>query len=437
MVPDNRTTYAFIPGKNWKLSLAEFVSFLEARNCHYEVCELTKAFFTVGVDEGLSASVIADLGGIIKIGRVAASVSTRAVEEAFLRKDEEAEGQVRWSLSSSGIADEMLETSSGKFVFGVSVYYTEQSFQPVSKIMQRFLGSSMKHELAAHGKRSGFMGFPRRRQQPQLSHVEVLKKGLVERKAEILFCVGKEQSVVSTTVAVHNPFEFQRRDIGRPFQRKIFAIPPRLAKIMVNLGYCTSGKLLLDPFCGVGTILQEALLTRARVIGMDLNPWCVKATTENLAWLKKEYMLREAEYTVLQGDSRTLTDRIQQEVDCIATEPDLGPALRHIPTASYATKIMGRLKPLYRDFLEEAHKILKKGGRLVLVTPYIKTRSEKPVTMRIEEEAVLIGFEKVYPFQKSVIANGEIARDNLAKMASFIDVAEKHKIGREIHIFQK
>jgi tRNA G10 N-methylase Trm11 len=98
---------------------------------------------------------------------------------------------------------------------------------------------------------------------------------------------------------------------------------------------------------------------------------------------------------------------------------------------------MGRLKPLYRDFLGEAHKILKKGGRLVLVTPYIKTRSEKPVTMRIEEEAVLIGFEKAYPFQKSVIANGEIARDNLTRMASFIDVAEKHKIGREIHVFQK
>jgi tRNA G10 N-methylase Trm11 len=436
LVLGNQTIYAFIPGKNWKLSLAELVSFLEARNCHYEVCELTKAFFTVGVDEGLSASVIADLGGIIKIGRVAANVSTRAVEEAFLRKNKEAEGQVRKSLSSSGIADEMLETSSGKLVFGVSVYYADGSFHPVSKNMQRFLGSSMKHELAAHGKRSGFMGFPRRRQQPQLSHVEVLKKGLVERKAEILFCVGKEQSVVSTTVAVHNPFEFQKRDIGRPFQRKIFAIPPRLAKIMINLGYCTSGKLLLDPFCGVGTILQEALLTGARVIGMDLNPWCVKATTENLAWLKKECTLREAEYTVLQGDSRTLANRIQQ-VDCIVTEPDLGPALRHIPTTSYATKIMDRLKPLYRDFLEEAHKILKKGGRLVLVTPYIKTRSGKPVIMRIEEEAVLIGFERVYPFQKSVIASGEIARENLTKMASFVDVAEKHRIGREIHIFQK
>ena len=62
-------------------------------------------------------------------------------------------------------------------------------------------------------------------------------------------------------------------------------MPPRLARMMVNLSACTAGKTLLDPFCGVGTILQEALLEKAMVVGMDVNPWCVKAATENLEWL--------------------------------------------------------------------------------------------------------------------------------------------------------
>jgi len=433
----DQNTFVFISGKNWKLSLAELASFLEARNCKFEVCESTKAFFIVSIDKSLSASAIADLGGTIKIGRVATNVATQTVEEAFLQNDKEAQAQVKMSLLSSGIVDEMLETSSGKSVFGVSVYYTDRSFHPVSKTMQRFLGSSLKQELKAHGRKSGFMGFPKKRQQPQLSHIEVLRKGLVERKAEILFCIGKKQTAISTTVAVHNPFEFQKRDIGRPIQRKIFAIPPRLARIMINLASCTSGKFLLDPFCGVGTILQEALLARAKVIGMDLNPWCVQASRENLGWLKREYALEEAEYTVLQGDSRRLTNRIQQEVDCIATEPDLGPALRHIPTTAYATKIIDTLKPLYHDFLEEAHKILKKEGRLVLVTPYVKTRSGKPVTMDIEEKAMIVGFKRVYPFQGEFFAGNSIAHENLTRMAFFVDVGEKHKIGREIHIFQK
>ena len=76
----------------------------------------------------------------------------------------------------------------------------------------------------------------------QLSHVEVLKKILVENKGEILICVGKEETWIAATTAVHNPFEFQKRDVYKPNQRKIFAMPPRLARIMVNLSGCTPGK---------------------------------------------------------------------------------------------------------------------------------------------------------------------------------------------------
>ena len=112
------------------------------------------------------------------------------------------------------------------------------------------------------------MGFSKDRKLAQLSHVEVLKKNLVENKAEVLFCVGKEETWVANHRAVHNPFEFQKRDIYKPIQRKIFGMPPRLARIMVNLSACTPGKVLLDPFCGVGTILQEALMERAN------GSWC-------------------------------------------------------------------------------------------------------------------------------------------------------------------
>ena len=101
-------------------------------------------------------------------------------------------------------------------------------------------------------------------------------------------CIGKNETWVGTTVAVHNPFEFQKRDIYKPNQRTIFAMPPRLARIMVNLSACTPGKTLLDPFCGVGTVLLEALLANAKVVGVDTNSWCVKAADENLEWLTRE-----------------------------------------------------------------------------------------------------------------------------------------------------
>jgi tRNA G10 N-methylase Trm11 len=432
-----QTTHVFISGKNWKLSLAELISFLEAREVKFEICSFSKEFFAVSTEEIAGALAIADLGGILKIGSVATDFAIQTVEKAFLQKNKETRTQIEREIASSGLVAEMLKAASGKTVFGVSVYCAEESLRPFSKIIHRFVGSSIKRELAVHGKKSKFMGFSKNRERPQLSPVEVLKKGLVENKAEILFCIGKEQTLVSTTVAVHDPFEFQKRDVGKPNQRKIFAIPPRLARIMVNLASCTSGKLLLDPFCGVGTILQEALLAKVKVVGVDINPWCVKAARENLEWLKREYALKEAEYMILQGDARRLTDKIAHEVDCITTEPDLGPALRHVPTAPYATKIIDKLEPLYYGFLEEAYRILRRNGRLVLVTPYIRVRSGKPVTMPIEEKAFDVGFKRVCPFQKKVFAKDVDVKENLTEMASFVDAEERHKIGREIHIFQK
>ena len=434
-----RTTqaaYVFIPGKNWKLSLAELISFYEARDVKFEVRQLSKEFFAASTEENANVLAIADLGGILKIGRATADFATQTAEKAFLQRDKQAREQMRREIAASGLINEMLEVASGKTVFGVSVYCAEDLLRPVSKSIQRFVGSSIKQELAAHGRKSSFMGFSRTREQPQLSPVEVLKKNFVGTKAEILFCIGKKQTVTATTVAVHNPFEFQKRDVGKPRQRKIFAISPRLAKIMVNLASCTSGKLLLDPFCGVGTILQEALLAGTKVVGVDINPWCVEAAIANLEWLKKEYAFKEAEYAVVQGDACRLTSKLE-EVDCIATEPDLGPALRQVPTVPYAAKIVAKLEPLYYSFLKEAYRMLKKGGRLVLVTPYLRVRSGRPVTMPVVEKAIGIGFKRVYLFQEKVFAEDVAIKEEMAEMASFVDAEERHKVGREIHVFQK
>jgi tRNA G10 N-methylase Trm11 len=431
----SKPTNVFIPGKNWRLSLAEIAAFFEARNIRFEVYVFSKEFFAVNIEEKGYVPNIADLGGIIKIGTINKNFQTELMHEAFSQRNKEAKTLLDKELTQNSLIDGMLEKASGKYLFGVSVYCAEEPLCPLSKIIQRFAGSSIKKTLAAHGKRSEFMGFAKTREHPQLTHVEVLKKGLVENKAEGLLCIGRKQTWLATTVAVHNPFEFQKRDVGKPNQRKIFAIPPRLARIVINLAQCTPGKVLLDPFCGVGTILQEALLSEAQAVGVDLNPWCIKAAGENLEWLKHEYGLPKAEYRVLEGDARNLTSKVGQ-VDCIATEPDLGPALRDVPTTPYAEKIICKLEPLFVSFLGEAFKILHKNGRFVIVTPYFRTRSGKVVTMPIGERALEVGFKIVHPFKEEIFLESNSAK-NLTVTESIVEVAERHITGREIHIFQK
>jgi tRNA G10 N-methylase Trm11 len=100
----------------------------------------------------------------------------------------------------------------------------------------------------------------------------------------------------------------------------------------------------------------------------------------------------------VQGDARDLKRKLGDEVDCKATEPDLGPALREVPTEAYAEKLVRSLTPLFQDFLFSAHRVLRKGSYLALVTPYVRTRGGKFVTIGIGQLAQRAGFEAVKPF---------------------------------------
>lgn len=426
-----------IPGKNWTLSLAELIAFLESKQKKFKILSISKEFFIVRFEKKIDPTIIDSLGGIIKIGKIETNFPTDILDKAILQKDKPSKKEVENIVSNTTIIDDLC-SSEKKTFFGVSVYYSEKRFRKITKASQRFFGSIIKRKLSEQGKKSRFMGFSKDRKLPQLSHVEVLKKKLISSKAEIIICIDKNKTWISTTKAVHNPFEFQKRDIEKPIQRKIFGIPPRLAKILINLSSCTQEKVLLDPFCGVGTILQEGLLTKSKVIGVDINPWCIKSTERNLEWLSKEYELTNPEYRVIQGDIKDLSKKIgYSEIDCVATEPDLGPALRQVPTLPYAKKIIMKLDKLYFMFLNETYKVLRKDCRCVFVTPYLKTRSGHIVTMNIEEKAENIGFKRVFPFKKENFEKISAEKEEILNINSLVDTNKRHKIGREINIFQK
>jgi len=431
------STYMFVSGKNWMLSLAELTAYFRARAIEFKIDYFSTEFFTLTFPKELNPSVIDDLGGTIKIAAQKTKLPTETIKEAFLKKNKQAQKQVTQTITESGALEGMTKAPD-KVLFGVSIYTSDNTIKTAGGRIQRYIGSAIKDELAAKGKKSGFMGVGQDRSEAQLSHVEVLKKNLVENQAEVIICIGKAETWVANTVAVHNPFEFQKRDIYKPNQRAIFGMPPRLARIMVNLSTCTREKTLLDSFCGVGTILQEALLEGATVVGMDVNSWCVKAAEENLEWLAREYNLPLAYFRVVQGSVDKLAQKIGLEtMDCIVSEPDLGPALRETPTGPYAQKIIEKLQPLFFGFIEEAYHVLKPEGRFVLVTPYIRTRSHEAVTMPINDKLREAGFRRIYAFTDDMFAEEAPEHGRLMGTPSLVEMDERHKIGREIHILQK
>ena len=55
----------------------------------------------------------------------------------------------------------------------------------------------------------------------------------------------------------------------KPVRRSELSISPRISKIMINLSLVKSNEKIVDAFCGIGSILQETLLKKIKVIGIE------------------------------------------------------------------------------------------------------------------------------------------------------------------------
>jgi tRNA (guanine10-N2)-dimethyltransferase len=76
------------------------------------------------------------------------------------------------------------------------------------------------------------------------------------------------------------------------------ALPARLARALVNM-VAAAGDTLIDPCCGVGTVLIEAHRVGARAFGLDINPTHVRQARQNLAYF-------DCPVAVEVGDARAL-----------------------------------------------------------------------------------------------------------------------------------
>ena len=163
--------------------------------------------------------------------------------------------------------------------------------------------------------------------------------------------------------AMSKPKLYKLRDENRPRFDAKQVLSIRVAKIMLNLSQARQE--VLDPFCGSGTVLQEAMLKGLNVTGLDMN---VRDTQRNLGWLKKTYSLN-TKFTLIQGNARNL-DRYVDKVECVVTEPYMGPYFTRVPLQKEALKVAKQLTSLYKDFLQACEKIVQ--HRIVMMVPSIQ-----------------------------------------------------------------
>ncbi|MFH1207440.1 MAG: DNA methyltransferase [Patescibacteria group bacterium] len=407
--------YAFILGKNPILSVAEIFCRAKIEGVTFSIAELTSQALIVSASQPIGAAAWQEsLGGCIKIGEI---FKTYDSLKQFLA-----------DISSDYLIAEIFPAHEKKIIFGFSLYG-----DPVIREQKKFLtaGLTIKKALKESGRSVRLLTG----KEPALSSVQVDKNNLLSRGADCLVIGSLNKIYFGKTVTMQDYEDYSARDYGRP-QRDARAgmLPPKLAKIMINLAVITHDQYILDPFCGSGTILQEALtLGYHRVAGSDISSKAVTDTKQNLDWLASERQLPKTDIVLDQADVRKLDSTITAgSVDAIITEPFLGPPLTpHTPIINILA-IIQELESLYLDAFKTFSKILKSGGKVVIVFPLIKT-PHGIFCLRILEQLTTLGFRRLNPIPEDISLFAKIGP---TARGSILYHREGQMVEREIFIFQ-
>lgn len=225
----------------------------------------------------------------------------------------------------------------------------------------------------------------------------VLHNNLVKKQGDITILHNN----IFITKAIQPIEEFVQKDYERPgFDSKSGMIPPKLAKIMINLAQIKKDSNLLDPFCGSGTILVEAAsMGYKNLIGSDISKKAVEDTKKNLEWIISNYQLPSAKFKIYNCDAEKLYTKIKNcKIDSIISEPYMGKPLHGNEGENFLKKQINELKKLYINSFASFHKILGKNGVVIFIIPsYLHKHNW--IEIDCIEDIKKIGFETM-PFEK-------------------------------------
>ncbi len=350
--------YFFVLGRQPEISLAEITSVLEKGRYQHQIENYSASVCIVDINQAVDVDfLITELGGTIKIGRVERTIEI--VSQANLKKKIE---EVVLELAEAKLSGQ----EEKKLFFGLSGYkiFEKKSLMALGlEIKKQLSGLKIKARLVTS------------RDEALSSVVVKTNKLLSGRGLEVLLAGNGQVVWLAQTLAIQPFDEYEARDYGRPGRDAYSGmLPPKLAKIMVNLAQADKNSVLLDPFCGSGTILTEAALMGYRnLLGSDISTNAVAQTRENLEWTQKKSGIRNQELGIRECDCRKLSSCYEVgSVDAIVTEPYLGPPLSGRETPVKIEKNIQGLAALYLAGLKEISKVIKIGGTVLMVWPVFR-----------------------------------------------------------------
>lgn len=353
-----------ILGRQPRLGLAELESLFGAE----KISPVTQNI--VQIDMPAEEVAKTELGGSVKVARLITRRPTTAWPDLMEHTRKFLTGYVA-------------NLPEGKLKFGISDYGLGASLPQLQKMSLR-----LKKAIQQQGR--SVRAVPNA--DKYLNSAQIIHNKLTGPLGlELLYIRAGNQTIIAQTVREQNIEDYAFRDRSRPMRDTyVGMLPPKLAQIMVHLAGqvgvgdkemgngdkdakisqypvpISHSRVLLDPFCGTGVVLQEAALFGYSVYGTDLSEKMVRYTRDNLNWLKDTHKI-DFEWHLEVADAQTATWR--QPIDHVVCETYLGEPLSSVPSREKLEDIMHGCNGIVREFLKNLAPQIEPGSRHCIAVP--------------------------------------------------------------------
>jgi tRNA G10 N-methylase Trm11 len=226
------------------------------------------------------------------------------------------------------------------------------------------------------------------------------KLGLSANRTEILIVRGfNGRIIVAESIGAQNITALAARDQARPHTDAFVGmLPPKLARIMVN---CAVGQnhhqnqAVLDPFCGTGVVLQEALLLGYDAFGTDLSDKMVDYSKKNLQWLEQRFKIDQARrYAVAQADATNY--QWSDRPTAVASETYLGQPFSAPPSPAKLREVTGNCNHIISKFLSNLGSQIAANTPLCIAVPAWRSTTGSWTHLPLIGQLDSLGYDKKY-----------------------------------------
>lgn len=178
---------------------------------------------------------------------------------------------------------------------------------------------------------------------------------------------------IGKTIAIQNPDAYSFRDEKRPYRdARLGMMPVKLVQILLNLAKIGPSCAVLDPFCGLGTTLQESLLLGAKAFGSDVQENVAEKAKKNLSWAVTELNPPSNIFQIATADAAVVSETWGGKTfDGVVTEGYLGTPLKAEPSMEQIDANFDALEKVYLSFFKSLKGgLLKPNARVVVTMPF-------------------------------------------------------------------